>query len=70
VFITLEDELGHIPLVVWPQEYEKFKQVLREPVLLMRGVVSRRDDTFNIVVKEVRPVPMQQRNLPKAKNWQ
>ena len=23
VFITLEDELGHIPLVVWPQEYRR-----------------------------------------------
>ncbi|MFQ6030141.1 MAG: OB-fold nucleic acid binding domain-containing protein, partial [Dehalococcoidia bacterium] len=70
VFITLEDEVGHIPLVVWPQEYEKFKHALREPVLMMRGIVSRRDDTFNIVVKEVRPVPTLQRNLPKAKNWQ
>ena len=70
VFITLEDEFGHTPLVVWPTVYERYRLALREPVLIMRGEVSRRDSTFNIIVKQVQKIQIQERDLPKAKNWQ
>ena len=70
VFITLEDEFGHTPLVVWPTVYERYRLALRDPVLIMRGEVSRRDSTFNIIVKQVQKVQIQERDLPKAKNWQ
>ena len=70
VFLTLEDEFGHIPLVVWPQVYQRFRMVIREPVLIVRGVVSRREDTFNIVAQDVRNVEVLQQNLPRAKDWQ
>ena len=69
VFLTLEDEFGHIPLVVWPGEFAKYRQVIREPLLIIRGEVSRRDGTMNIVVKHVKPMPAIN-NLPKAKSWQ
>ena len=44
--------------------------VIREPVLIVRGVVSRREDTFNIVAQDVQSVEMLEQNLPKAKDWQ
>ena len=69
VFITLEDEFGHIPVVVWPRVYEQYRLVLREPVLLVRGEVSRRDGTMNIVAQHVKNTDGA-RYLPKAKSWQ
>ena len=69
VFLTLEDEFGHIPLVVWPVEFAKYRQLIREPMLIIMGEVSRRDGTMNIVVKHVEPMPSME-NLPKSKNWQ
>ena len=69
VFVTLEDEFGHIPLAVWPQVYNRYRLVLREPVLIMRGQVSRRDGTMNIVAKHIEKTGGA-RYLPKAKSWQ
>ena len=69
VFLTLEDEFGHIPLVVWPGEFAKYRQLIREPLLIIRGEVSRRDGTMNIVAKHLEPMPAIN-NLPKAKSWQ
>ena len=68
VFLTLEDEFGHTPLVVWPQTYEKYRLVLREPVLVVRGEVSRRDGTMNVLVKHVESANSP-KYLPKSKNW-
>jgi error-prone DNA polymerase len=68
VFITLEDEFGHSPLVIWPQVYKKLRQVARAPILLARGKVSHRDGTLNVVVTGLQPldaaVP-----LSKSKDW-
>ena len=69
VFLTLEDDFGHIPLVVWPSEFAKYRQVIREPLLIIRGEVSRREGTMNIVTHHVEPMPTM-KNLPKAKSWQ
>ena len=69
VFITLEDEFGHIPLAVWPREYQRYRLAIREPVLVVRGEVSRRDGVMNIVVRHVIAAHEMQ-NLPKAKSWQ
>ena len=68
VFITLEDEFGHIPLTVWPGVYEHYRLVLREPVLKVRGVVSRREGALNIVVNHAESVKALI-NGPKARNW-
>jgi len=69
VFLTLEDEFGHIPLVVWPGEFAKYRQIIREPLLIIRGEVSRRSGTMNIVTKHVEPMPAMD-HLPKSKSWQ
>jgi len=68
VFVTLEDEFGHTPFVVWPQVYEKYRLVLREPVLMIRGEVSRRGGTMNVVAKHVESANSLE-YLPKSKNW-
>ena len=69
VFLTLEDEFGHIPLVVWPSEFVKYRQLIKEPMLIIRGEISRRNGTMNIVTKHVEFMPAMD-NLPKAKSWQ
>ena len=68
VFLTLEDEFGHTPLVVWPQVYEKYRLVLREAVLVVRGEVSRREGTMNVLVKHVESANSP-KYLPKSKDW-
>ena len=68
VFITLEDELGHIPLVVWPKTFQRYRLVIKEPVLKVRGFVSRREDSMNVVVTQVEGISTPY-NLPPAKNW-
>ena len=68
VFITLEDEFGHIPLVVWPKVFERYRLVLREPLLKVQGVVSRREDALSIVINHVENIEIVC-DLPKAKNW-
>ena len=69
VFLTLEDEFGHIPLIVWPSQFVKYRQLIKEPMLIIRGEISRRDGTMNIVTKHVESMPAMN-NLPKAKSWQ
>ena len=51
VFITLEDEFGHTPLIVWSSVYAQLRHVLSEPLLKVQGAVSRREGTLNIVVR-------------------
>ena len=68
VFITLEDEFGHVPIVVWPKTYDEYRFVLREPVLEVHGEVSRRDGTMNVVLKHVEPIDVTG-PLPEARNW-
>ena len=56
VFITLEDEFGHSPLIIWPTMYQRFKQQIKESLLLATGTVSRREGTMNIVVENITPI--------------
>ena len=68
VFITLEDEFGHVPLVVWPKVFERYRLVIGEPVLKVRGTVSRRQGTMNVVATHIESIRTAY-DLPKAKNW-
>ncbi len=56
VFITLEDEFGHIPMVVWPKSYARLRNDLKAPFLVVTGTVSRHDETLNLVVQQVKPI--------------
>ncbi len=68
VFITLEDEFGHIPLTIFPQVYERYKHKFKEPFLMIKGNVSRREGTLNIIVSQVKPFNALDKTPP-AKNW-
>ena len=68
VFITLEDEFGHIPLIVWPGVYTRYRLVFKEPVLKVRGVISRREGTLNITATHAESIKAP-RDVPRAKNW-
>jgi len=67
VFITLEDEFGHIPLIVFPRTYELFESRFKAPFLIIAGKVSRREGTQNIVVTEVKSFNALEK-APAAKN--
>jgi error-prone DNA polymerase len=68
VFITLEDEFGHTPLIVWPAVYDQYRLILREPVLMIRGTVSRREGTMNIMVTHAESLHTL-KDTPSSKNW-
>jgi error-prone DNA polymerase len=67
-FITLEDEFGHSPLVIWPTIYKRIRRQTTSAVLMARGKVSKREGTLNIVVDDAWAVPTQAPNL-KTKDW-
>ena len=68
VFITLEDEFGHIPLMVLPQIYEQQEHKFKSPFLVVIGTLSRREGAHNVVVTQVRPFSALEK-VPQSKNW-
>ena len=52
-FFTLEDEYGHVPLVIWESVWESNKKAFQNNLLLISGEISRREGTFNVIVKRV-----------------
>jgi len=68
-FLTLEDEFGHTPTLAWPDTYKRYRQVIREPALLITGTVSRREGTMNVVARHVEPLPNIGRASPRSKDW-
>ena len=52
-FITLQDEFGFIPLIIWNSAYEKFKLLLKEPLLIVEGKISRKHATLNVEIYKV-----------------
>ena len=69
VFLSLEDEHGHTPVVVWPAVYQRYRYLIREAVLIVTGQVSRREGTMNVVASHVEPVSALGRASPPSKNW-
>jgi error-prone DNA polymerase len=68
VFITLEDEFGHIPLMVFPQVYERHEHQFKSPFLIISGRLSRREGTHNVVVERVKPFSALEK-VPGSKDW-
>jgi error-prone DNA polymerase len=68
VFLTLEDEFGHVPVVVWPKVYAEYRGVIKEPVLLVQGLLSRRDGTMNVVAQRIEALRAGFRT-PQSKDW-
>ena len=68
VFMTLEDEFGLIPLMVFPQVYERQEYEFRSPFLVVKGKLSRREGAHNVVVTRVKPFRAMDK-IPESKNW-
>lgn len=56
VFLTLEDEWGLVPVVVWEQQWAELKWVLSNPLVVIAGKVSHRDGTLSVVAERAWPV--------------
>ena len=51
IFVTLEDETGHVNLIVWPQLAERQRRVLLGSRLLaVRGRIQRQGDVLHVIV--------------------
>ena len=68
VFITLEDEFGHIPLMIFPQTYECHEHKFKSAFLIVKGTLSRREGTYNVVVTGVKPFQALNK-VPVSKDW-
>ena len=54
VFITLEDEEGHINCIVWPKLVERFRNVILQSRLLkIRGSIQENKGVIHIVANEL-----------------
>src|ERR687885_780283 len=63
VFMLVEDEFGHVNLIVPPPVYERFRPIVRgEPLLLARGRFERLGRNKNLLVAELEtPAPLPRR---------
>ena len=53
-FITLEDEEGLVNVVLKPHVYRMYRQLVRlEPLLIVDGVVERKDGVINVMAERV-----------------
>jgi error-prone DNA polymerase len=68
VFMTLEDEFGLIPLMVFPQLYEQQEYEFKSPFLVVKGRLSRREGTHNVVVNAVKAFRVMEK-VPQSKDW-
>ena len=53
IFLTLGDEFGHIPLLLHPDVYDKYRIELGSAIVKVHGRVSKRAGAMNIVVSFV-----------------
>jgi error-prone DNA polymerase len=53
-FITLEDEEGLVNVVLKPNIYRMYRQLVRlKPLLIVGGVVERKDGVINVMAERV-----------------
>jgi error-prone DNA polymerase len=68
VFITLEDEFGHIPCMVFGKVYERYEHQFRSPFLIVKGRLTRREGTHNVLIQRVKPFSALDK-VPPSKDW-
>ena len=69
VFITLEDEFGHVPMMIWEWGYQRLRHQLANPLLKVQGTVSRQEGILNILIIHVEVLRGVTTGL-KSKNWE
>ena len=68
VYITLEDEFGHIPCMAFGKVYEQYEQEFRSAFVVVRGRLSRREGTHNVIIREIKPFSALEK-VPQSKDW-
>ena len=68
VFVTIEDETGDVQIILWSQVFERCRRELGSQVIEVSGVVSRWDDTTNVIVSDVRAVRSGV-HMPRSHDW-
>ncbi|QKV81139.1 hypothetical protein HUT10_10295 [Amycolatopsis sp. Hca4] len=63
-FLNLEDETGMANVLVSPGLFHRFKQVLRNPAIVVRGVVQIGQGTASVVADQVAPLDIRNLALP------
>jgi error-prone DNA polymerase len=69
LFITLEDEYGHIPMTVWPKNYARLRNDLKAPFLVATGTIFRQDKIHSIIVEQIKPIYVIP-DPPESRNFQ
>jgi error-prone DNA polymerase len=66
LFLLMEDEFGHINVIVKPSVYEAYRSVVRtEPFLLVRGRLQRDGATLNVVAYSLEALRTEPERAPK-----
>ncbi|MFC1952834.1 DNA polymerase III subunit alpha [Chloroflexota bacterium] len=68
VFMTLEDEFGLIPLMVFPQVFGQQEYEFKSPFIVVKGKLSRKEGTHSVIVTKVTPFRALSK-APQSKNW-
>jgi error-prone DNA polymerase len=68
VFITLEDEFGHIPCMVFGKTYKENEHTFRSPFLVIKGTLTRAEGTCNVVIRQVESFSALEK-VPQSKDW-
>jgi hypothetical protein len=62
IFVLIEDEFGHINVIVKPKVYERCRAAVRmEPFLLVRGRLQKDGATLNVIAHQVRALEVGER---------
>ena len=56
IYLTLEDEFGLMPVMVWDRQWPELRRALSFPLVGVSGRVSRRDGTFNVEARRAWPL--------------
>jgi error-prone DNA polymerase len=67
VFLTLEDEFGHIPCMVFGKVYEKYEHTFRSAFLIIKGKLTRREGTCNVIIQMAWPFNALEK-MPRSKD--
>ncbi|MCE2458219.1 MAG: hypothetical protein J4G14_10445, partial [Dehalococcoidia bacterium] len=68
VFVTIEDETGDVQVILWQRVFERCRRELGSQVIEVSGVVSKWDDTTNVIASDVRPVQSGV-HMPRSHDW-
>jgi len=69
IFLTLEDEFGHTPLIIKPSVFKIYRTAIMESLITVYGKVSRIKGTMNVEVEHIDIISASP-HMPPAKNWE